>query len=213
MKKICIFGGGGHAKVIVDIITLLGTYEIAGIVDPSPKSKLFLNKYKYIAIEDAVKLDCGIIGIGDNLIRKKVSQEIHSLNSSFTFETLIHPQSIISKFSNIGEGTVIMAGAIVNIDSDIGNHVVINTGSVIEHECKIKDFSFVAPNSCLGGGVAVGEMSLIGLGATVKPLIKIGSNSIVGLGATVLFDVKDSVIVAGNPAQEIKKRNLGDKFL
>ena len=33
MEKIVLLGGGGHAKVLIDLINACGRYEIEGIVD------------------------------------------------------------------------------------------------------------------------------------------------------------------------------------
>ena len=40
---------------------------------------------------------------------------------------MIHPTAIISPYSEIGYGTVVMPNAVVNADTVIGEHVIINT--------------------------------------------------------------------------------------
>lgn len=50
----------------------------------------------------------------------------------------------------------------------------------------------------------------IGAGALILPGVTIGENAIVGAGSVVTKEVADNTVVAGNPAQVIKK--LEDKF-
>ena len=37
MKNIIIIGGGGHAKVLIDLIRTLKNFKIGGIIDPKIK--------------------------------------------------------------------------------------------------------------------------------------------------------------------------------
>ncbi len=55
-------------------------------------------------------------------------------------------------------------------------------------------------------GVTIGDDCWIGVGAIILPDVKIGKGSVVAAGAVVTKDVKNYVIVAGNPAKQIKKR-------
>ncbi|WP_207736047.1 hypothetical protein [Eubacterium sp. 1001713B170207_170306_E7] len=71
-----------------------------------------------------------LIGIGDNLTRKKIA-ETYELN----YITAIHPTAVTSENVHIGNGTVVMSNAVINADAEIGKHCIINTSAVIEHEC------------------------------------------------------------------------------
>ncbi len=48
------------------------------------------------------------------------------------YTVVVHPSAIISTYTTIGEGTVIMPHVVVNAAVNIGNHGIINTGAVIE---------------------------------------------------------------------------------
>lgn len=199
-----LYGASGHAKVIIDILKVTTT-SITRIIDDNPKSNEILG----IPIEKsnlATKYeDHVVISIGDNNIRKKISEKYQ-----FNYQTIVHPSAVISEFSEVGEGTVIMANAVVNPCVTIGKHCIINTASVVEHDCKISDFVHISPSASLAGNVEVGEGSHIGIGASVIQGIKIGKWAIVGAGAVIIRDVPDFATVVGNPGRIIKIKTQTD---
>lgn len=58
--------------------------------------------------------------------------------------------------------------------------------------------------------VHIGSSVWIGTNAIIMPGIRIGNNSIIGAGSIVNKHVPEGVIVAGNPARFIRKREAGD---
>ena len=212
MKNIVILGSSGHSKVIIDLIEKTEKYNIVGIIDKfQEKGKDFFD-YKIIGHDKNIlklikeyDIECGIVGIGDNLIRKKVVNYIKNLKSNFKFESLIHPNSSIAKKVVIGEGTVVMSGVSINSDSKIGNQCIINTNSSVDHDCLIGNYVSISPNSCLGGNVNVGNNSFIGLGTNIINNINIGNNNIIGSSSLVIRDIKNYILGYGVPFKEIKK--------
>ena len=73
MKKIVIFGAGGHSLVIIDLIKELNEYTIVGIYDDNKDGDFdgipILGQIDDNIIKNA---DEYIIGIGDDKIRKKI---------------------------------------------------------------------------------------------------------------------------------------------
>ncbi len=53
--------------------------------------------------------------------------------------------------------------------------------------------------------VRIGDNVWVGMGAIILKGVTIGENSVVGAGAVVARDVPPNVVVAGNPAQIVKK--------
>jgi acetyltransferase EpsM len=191
-----IIGAGGHARVIADILNEQGIQDICFWVDQPSDS--VVNGFAVFKREQE-SVEAVIIGIGDNRIRERISKE-----NTYQFAIAIHPKAIISKYTEIGLGTVCMAGVILNTNSIIGKHVILNTGAVIDHDALIGDFVHISPNATLAGTVSVGEGSWIGAGATVIQGIKIGKWVTIGAGAVVIKDVPDFAVVVGNPARIIK---------
>ena len=200
MKKRYIFGAGGHAKVLLDIASLLEV-KIDGLFDDDENlwDKSF---YSSVVLGGKVQLpesETSIVAIGDNDIRQKLVSYL--CEKKYSFLSLMHPQAVISSSASLSSGTVAMAGVVVNADSKIGEHCIINTRSSIDHDCVIDNFVHVAPGAVLCGGVTVGELSLIGAGATILPGVKVGKSCTVGAGAVVLNDLPDNSKVWGNPAK------------
>lgn len=198
-NSIVLYGASGHCKVIMDSIFLQGD-TIEAILDDSPKKKHLYEIPIVKAGDFKVSSDTLLtISIGDNKVRKMISEKI-----SAKFHTVIHPKAVLSGYSSIGEGTVVMAGAIVNPDSVIGKHCIINTGAVIDHDCTIGDYAHISPNASLAGDVKVGEGTHIGIGASVIQGVTIGKWAVIGAGSVVLKDVEDYAVVVGNPGRIIK---------
>jgi sugar O-acyltransferase (sialic acid O-acetyltransferase NeuD family) len=196
-----LYGASGHAKVIIEILELCGI-KVKGLFDDNPQIKNILD-YKVVGAYNSSILnnDQLIISIGNNELRKKISEKLNP-----AFGKAIHPSAIISKSSLIGNGSVIMGNAIINSDTKIGNHAIINTSASIDHDCKIEDFVHISPNATLCGGVFIGEGTNVGAAAVIIPGINIGKWATIGAGAVVIKDVPDYVTVVGNPA--IIKRSV-----
>ena len=99
MKKLVIFGSGGHAKVIFSEVMKLRKFQFLGFVDDFKKkgelvvrlnNKNFYNlgNIKQV-INDNKKIN-GIIGVGLNRIRKKMQLKRHSENQFFSREKNIY---------------------------------------------------------------------------------------------------------------------------
>lgn len=212
MKKIAIVGGGGHAKVIMDIILknkeIGENIEILGFFDDDPYKKRVCGLPVLGSISDAKKeikkhedMEM-ILGIGDNKTRKKVFNKLD--NTGINYFTAIHPSAIIGNRVSIGEGTVMVAGSIVNIDTHIGKHCIINTSASVGHDIVIGDFVHISPGVRLTGGVKIHDGVHIGAGAVTVPGITIGENSIIGAGAVVTKDIPSNCTAVGVPANPIK---------
>jgi sugar O-acyltransferase (sialic acid O-acetyltransferase NeuD family) len=196
-----IYGASGHGAVIAEIAEELGL-DLKGFVDDNSTILSFL-EYPVIGIS-TLAANCDlIIGIGNNKIRKKLVDSLGERN----FAKIFHPASVRSKRTEIGLGTVIMAGCTVNTSVTIGKHCILNTNSSIDHDCKIGDFVHISPNSALAGNVEVNDGAHIGIGATVIQGVKIGKWSVVGAGAVVIENVPDYATVVGIPAKIIKIEN------
>ena len=200
-NKIYLYGASGHCKVVVDILKL-NNDEIEQILDDNPSGKTLFDIPVVLNSRD---FDLNgkkvFITIGDNSIRERIAKSIDT-----KFHIAIHPNSIVSSFASIDEGTVIMAGAVVNAGASIGKHCIINTGAIVEHDCILNDYVHISPNAAVAGDVTVGVGSHIGIGASIIQGIKIGKWTVIGAGTVILTDVPDYAIVVGNPGKIIKFR-------
>ncbi len=205
-EKLVVFGAGGHAKVVLDIVEQQGNYEIAGLLDDdlTLQGQRFFG-YPVLGTRAdlpallSAQLHHAIVAIGDNTDRAAVAAQLDRLG--WRFANAVHPRASIGRGVNIGPGSVVMAGCVVNADAYLGAQVIVNTGATVDHDCRIEDNVHIAPGCHLCGNVGVGQGSLLGAGSTVIPGVSIGKRVIVGAGSTVIRDVADETRVSGSPAR------------
>jgi UDP-N-acetylbacillosamine N-acetyltransferase len=211
-RKLVIWGAGGHAKVVADIISLRGEYVIAGFLEDAPSGSSpgkFLGVPVYYGLDGLDRLQSMdvaflILGFGDcgaRLARSDVARA-----RRWSYATALHPSAVIASSAEIGAGTVVAAGAVVNPEVRLGEHVIINTSASVDHECVIGDAAHVGPGAHLAGRVTVGRATFIGIGAIVLPGVKVGAESEIGAGSLVLHDVPDGMLAFGSPARVVRPR-------
>ncbi len=194
-----LYGASGHAKVIIDILTLNGV-EIDGLFDDN-KEITNLFDYKVCQFnQDLLNNSKLIISIGNNKTRKKLALEL----KDFSFSKAIHPLAIVDNSVFVDAGSVIMAGSVINNSVKIGNHSIVNTKASIDHDCILGSFVHVAPGVTVCGGVQIGEGSLIGAGSTIIPNIKIGEWAVIGAGSVIKENIPNGCKVVGVPGRIVK---------
>ncbi|MFT5248441.1 MAG: sugar O-acyltransferase (sialic acid O-acetyltransferase NeuD family) [bacterium] len=198
MKSLKIIGYSGHSYVCIDS-HLKNNGVVEGYFDDNKKKE---NPYglDYFGSEgnDISNHDI-FITIGDNIIRKKVYNEIKKNNN--THINIIDPSSVISLQADFSFQIYVGSNAIINSKSLIEEGCIINSGSIIEHQCILKSFSHIAPGATLCGNVSVGHNSFIGSNSVVLPNITIGNDVIVGAGSVITKNIPSNSIVFGNPGK------------
>jgi sugar O-acyltransferase (sialic acid O-acetyltransferase NeuD family) len=211
--KIIVYGAGGHAKVVLDVLEKVGTCAIVGLLDDSAElAGDTRSGYRVLGgsalfrglIEEGVK--GMIVALGDNLRRRAVFDAARA--AGFELVAAIHPSALLGSRVRIGAGSVLVAGVVVNVDAEIGDNVIVNTSASVDHDCRIGAHVHISPGVRLAGRVTVGEFTHIGIGAAVLPNRTIGKHCIVGAGSVVREDVPDGMVVAGNPARIIKPNEV-----
>jgi sugar O-acyltransferase (sialic acid O-acetyltransferase NeuD family) len=198
-NNITLYGASGHGKVVIDILKS-STNAVITVIDDNPKFNDILGvPVKKTTDQALAALNNTIISIGNNKVRKRLSTALDT-----DFVSAVHKSAVVSKFSTIGKGTVVMAGVKINPDAVIGEHCIINTGAVIEHDADIADFVHISPSASLAGNVTVGEGTHIGIGAIVIQGVTIGKWATIGAGAIIIRDIPDYAVVVGNPGKIIK---------
>ncbi|MBU1147949.1 MAG: acetyltransferase [Candidatus Omnitrophica bacterium] len=203
--NILLFGTGGHAKVVADIVEQQSIYNIVGLVSQDGASGDFIPGYDVVAsnsnfehIIKKVGARGAIVALGNADYRKSLVKKI---SGYLEFASAIHPLAIIDKSVSMGIGTTVMAGVVVNASTSIGDHCILNTSSSVDHDCKIGDFSHICPGSHIGGHVNIGSECWIGIGSILVDHINIGDKAIVGAGSVVINNIKSGAKVFGAPAK------------
>lgn len=210
MEKIILLGGGGHAKVLIDLVKTSGEYEIAGILDSQIEVGATILGISILGNDNLIpelykqKIKNACIAVGsakDTSKRKLLYEKVKKMG--YYVPILLHSRAFASKNgTKISEGVQIMASAIIQTGCSIGENTIVNTGAIVEHDCNIGKHVHICPGAVISGGCIVGDSAFIGAGATVIQGIKIGNNSIVAAGAVVIDDVADGRTVMGIPAKE-----------
>ena len=212
MTSVIGLGAGGHAKVVIEILRLMGNWDIVGLLDP--KEELLDTQVLGIPVlgDDSLlgrmyqqgvrHAFIGLGTVGDTSSRKRLYET--ACSRGFRIVSALHPQAVISASAEIGESATIMAMAVVNSSAWLGDNVVVNTGAIVEHDCVIGDHSHIATGAKLASKVTVGKGAHIGVGASVRQGITIGEGAIVGAGAAVVKDVDPLTVVAGVPARVLE---------
>lgn len=217
MQTLVILGAGGHARVILDIVTRAGlAREVGFVAQADSAERAAAAGFNVFGTEDqlaALDVDAAIIGIGDNWTRARVAERARGLRPDVKFVTAVHPSAVIASTARIGDGTVVMAGAIVNPGAQIGRHCIVNTGAVVDHDVVLEDFVSVGPRAALGGMVHVGAYTAIGIGAVASHGVVIGAHAVVGAGAAVVRDIPERVVCYGVPCRVARVRVPGEKYL
>lgn len=214
MTEIVIFGTGGHAKVVYDILLKQKLYNPVALIILRDAIPSFLSLPHFYQ-EDFLQSDfsAGIVAIGDNSVRSQVVEFIRIQKPNFKFISAIHPSAQIAQDVVLGEGTVVMANVVVNSGTRVASHAILNTSSSIDHDCNIGKLASIAPGCVLGANVDVGDFSAISLGAQIIHGKKIGSHVVVGAGALVLNDIESYKVAYGRPCRVIRSRVVGEKYL
>ena len=215
MDKIVVFGAGGHAKVVIDVVQKQGRFGIEAIYDDD-RNKLDLFGYPIVHDMGQVRrleVRRGIIAIGHNWTRFLMLGRIQEAIPDFTFISAVHPFTSLGRNVRLGEGTVVMAGCCINPETLIGSHCIINTHASLDHENVVKDFANVSPGVITGGKVTLEEYCFVGLGAKIIENIRIGAHTIIGAGATVVSSIPEKNLAFGNPCRLIRPVDIGEKLV
>ena len=219
-NRVLIVGGGGNAKVCIDLLRSMQTHEIVGIIDASldpmssglgvdvvggndELSRLFEEGVRYAVV--------GFGALREPQARQRILAELRRIG--FVLPNLIHPSATVEPSATLGEGNQIMAGAIVGSAVVLHDNCIVNSGAIVSHDCELHDNVHLAPGAILAGDVRVGRNTLVGMGATVYFGVQLGEDVTIGNGSDVLYDVPSGTIVrsklSGKLPAELDRERAG----
>lgn len=204
-RPLILIGGGGHCKSVIEVAESAG-YEIKGILDmPDEVGKEVLPGHKVIGTDDEIPQyveECDfIITVGfikNPALRIKLYNKVKAAGGRLA--TIIASTAHVSKYAELGEGTVIMHHAFVNAGAKIGDNCIINTFVNIEHDAEVDNQCHISTGTMVNGECKIGENCFIGSQSVCANCIEIASDIIVGAGSVVRKSIRVKGIYAGNPA-------------
>jgi len=197
-----IYGGGGHAKALIELIRAEGKYRVAGILDDhQPEGTQLLGVPVLGGGDYLIRLKAqgiglcinAVGGIGDITPRLRIYEKIKAVG--LKVPSVVHPRSFIEESAELKEGQQVFFNCYVGSDVRVGYGCILNTGAILSHDCILGDYVNISPGAILAGAVQVGERTLIGMGVTINLGVKVGCGVRIGNSAVVKADVPDGAII------------------
>ena len=216
--NVVIFGTGNQSEVILAILLESTEFNFLGFICeynskkehcgyPILTSELNPNTFK------SLKIEGGIVGLGDNFQRSELVERIKKNIPDFNFINVISNSSDLSQNTKIGSGNLIEANTTIKTKTVIKDHCIINSNSSIGHHCEINSFSSIAPGCMIGGNVTIGKSAAVCIGSAVTEKITIGEDSVVGASSFVNKDIPPGWLCYGTPIKLVRERDSDEKYL
>jgi len=189
MMDLYLVGGGGHCHSCIDVIELEKKYIIKGIFDKKENINKEILGYKIIGsdedIPEYISLNSYfLITVGQiksPKIRIKIFENLKKHNAQMA--TVVSPRAYVSKYSKIGEGSIILHDSLINSNVAVGMNCIVNTKALIEHDAIIENDCHISTAAVVNGNCHIEAGSFIGSNAVLKECIRVAARSIVPAGS------------------------------
>ena len=210
MKNICIVGIGGFAREALCCLIDSMAFENPNFVFED--NVCFMIKDEDIVDQKIMGINVipqssfdhnlydVFVAIGEPNVRQKVVQ---SLPKETTYLSIIHPSAVISKWVEIGEGSIVTAGTVITCNVKIGKHAHLNLNTTIGHDCVIDDFFTTAPGTNISGICKFGKCVYFGTNTAVKQGINICDYVTIGMGGVVVKHINEQGVYIGSPVKKM----------
>ena len=204
MKPLILIGGGGHCKSVIEAAESQGR-KILGVLDMPEDLRKDVLSTKVIGTDDDIPAYVDkaefVVTVGfikNPAVRIKLYNKVKEAGGKFA--TVIASTAHVSKYAEIGEGTVVLHQAFVNAGARVGCNVILNTATNIEHDAGIGDHCHISTGTMVNGECVVGDRCFIGSQSVLANCITIGDDIIVGAGSLVRKSISEKGVYSGNPA-------------
>lgn len=199
-KPLIMLGGGGHAAVLLDILSKQQR-QVLAYISPEKAQRAIFTGLLWLDNDEAlaswsseeVELVNGIGVLPGQSLRAKLFDTFSQ--RGYQFATVISPSSVVSDFAHLAQGVQVFPGSVVNVGVQVKQNTIINSGTVIEHDCCIGKHNHIAPGVTLSGGVTTKDNVHVGTGASIIQAVTINKNAVIGAGAVVTKDIVENMIV------------------
>ena len=213
MTDVVILGAGGFAReaswVFHEDNVDKKKWNVLGFVDDKPELQgEVLCGLPVLGDSDWLERNAAknfqvICAAGNPPARKALAERATSLGLKFC--TVIHPSARMSRWVEVGPGTIITAGNILTTQIRVGPHVLLNLSCTVGHDTVIGAYSNINPGCQISGSVTFGEGVYFGTGAVIIQGRSVGDWSTIGAGAVVTADIPSHVTAVGVPCRVIKE--------
>lgn len=207
MSEAIIIGGGGHARVLRELLRRRGDY-VLGYSAPKPEKHSDL---PYLGSDDALRTFAtdrpviAALGVGKiRATRNRIAILDFIESLGITCPPIVAPTATVHSNVELGAATVVLDAAVIITGSRLGRACIVNTGAIIDHDCQIGDDVHLSVGSVICGGATIGKHCMIGAGATIVQSISICDECTIGAGATVTSSIDVPGTYVGTPARKIE---------
>jgi UDP-perosamine 4-acetyltransferase len=196
-SPLVLIGGGGHGRVLADLVGALGG-TIFAVADPKPPLDITIfpaaQHWQYDAMifdhpPSSLSLINGVGALPGASSRHRRAIYEPFLTAGYTFPPLCHPSAVIGRRVRWAASVQVMAGAVVQGGCNLGFGAVINSRASIDHDCQLGAHTIIGPGAILCGGVNVGEGAYLGAGCTITQGVSIGAGVLIRAGTVITHDI------------------------
>ena len=211
MKHLIIIGARGWGREVLGMARKFpqfkdGVYDIKGFLDDKADAFNGL-RGDFPPILGAVETykpqedDVFICALGDCKYRRKYAEMI--LAKGGVFISLIHPDSMVSRYAKIGQGVIVCNWCSISNNVDIGDFTMVHAFTTMGHDVKIGAYNSIESYCFFGGYSQTGEGTTFHVRSSIIPHKSVGSNCSVGFGSVVMRNFGDNLHLFGNPAKKL----------
>lgn len=210
--KLAIYGTNGAGKEALLIALAMNrkeaTWDEIIFIDDTKENGLFhgysrmqfetfIQKYK----PDDIRVH---IAVGNPTAKCMLAER--AMEHGYDMATLIHPSVKIGERATIGKNVRMKKLSCIEDDVVIEDSVTIQSFCNIRRHVQLKKGAMIATKALIGENTTVGENVFVGMHSSMEPGLKIGDFSVVSMGSYVRADVDDGMIVGGNPARTVGRK-------
>jgi sugar O-acyltransferase (sialic acid O-acetyltransferase NeuD family) len=210
MKKVIIYGAGGFGREVhrwaEDFFNVQSDLKFYGFLDDGTDLSEFPELKEYYLGKGAEWKfsddQIFIVALGLVDAKRKVVQFLSSHDADFL--SFVHPSAVIGSRVELGVGNIICPGCIFTTDVIIGDHNLFNLYTTVGHDVVIGSFNVFGAHNDITGNVNIGDNNFFGSRVSILPGKTVGSNNKVSAGSVLFRNIKDNMMVMGNPANSFK---------
>jgi sugar O-acyltransferase (sialic acid O-acetyltransferase NeuD family) len=203
-SNLILIGGGGHCKSVLEIVEKTD-FNVVGVLDTLENVGKTILYTRIIGTDDDISRyvsDSYFLVTVGHILNPNLRINLHEkvVNAGGKFATIISHSAVVSKYSKIGVGTVVMNNVVINADTIIGDCCIINTFANIEHDAYVGNFCHISTGAMINGNCVVYDNVFIGSQSVLVNGISISKDCVVAAGSVVRKNILVSGVYSGNPA-------------
>lgn len=212
MKDILIYGTGGFADIVSDLIKHLGRNTAGYILDDAYASSDSYNQLPVIPLSRLKEYSTEKYSVAIGFIGRKMftqrSEKFELIRSlGYELENLIHP-SVVMSTDNIGIGNIIFEGCILCYGVKMGDGNIMWPRAIVNHDGVVGSFNTLSACMSTSGGTIIGNHCFLGNNSTYNNRIVIADYTFVGAGTYIAHSTEEYGVYTPARAVKLNKNSM-----